>query len=338
MLPEDLERLLRNKALPRKAKLLGILALEYGRPKGQRQIRRIAWHLGLGEVRRWRVGSMLSELAGDVRLGRMGWALTASGAAYVAGLPALLRELEAEESLAAAEPDLGVVVAGGATPPEAASPSPAAAAVRPPPAAVDAEALVSDSDPAASSPTAPATPPQSNVGHATAVSEPVLSAPAIERAPSLRSPTAVVDEAQAPDAAPRSRALKRRPRSPGLRTKAKAPRRPLAAALGGLEALPLAERREAARLLDEIAGALSNGRRTARQVAWGALPPAELAGMRDAFAASFTRDEVQLGLRTVRAVLQHEADAGRLTERALAARLRALAHPVPRRRGRRRSS
>jgi hypothetical protein len=96
MTDETLKGLLQVRQLPRKAKLLGILAVENGRPKGQRQIRATAKQLGLNEVRRWRLGEILEQAAAEVRLSRGGWQLTRAGLEYVESLPQLLLQMQAE--------------------------------------------------------------------------------------------------------------------------------------------------------------------------------------------------------------------------------------------------
>jgi hypothetical protein len=98
MTDETLKGLLQVRQLPRKAKLLGILAVENARPKGQRQIRATARELGLNEVRRWRLGEILAQAGDAVRLSRGGWQLTRAGIAYVEALPQLLLQMQAESA------------------------------------------------------------------------------------------------------------------------------------------------------------------------------------------------------------------------------------------------
>lgn len=131
MTDETLKGLLQVRQLPRKAKLLGILAVENARPKGQRQIRATAKQLGLNEVRRWRLGEILAQAENEVRLSRGGWQLTRAGMAYVESLPQLLLQMQ---SASAAGTGANDVPASAASKPAPAA-APALARVRPAPTA-----------------------------------------------------------------------------------------------------------------------------------------------------------------------------------------------------------
>jgi len=86
-----------------------------------------------------------------------------------------------------------------------------------------------------------------------------------------------------------------------------------------------------ARLLDEIAGALSDGTRRAKDLDWAAVTAEELGVMRGVLAEMLGRDEVLASLRAVRGVLNREAREGRLGKARLRARLKAVSDPAPRR-------
>ena len=280
MTDDTLKALLRFRQLPRKAKLLGILGVDAGRPKGQRQIRGIARELGLGEVRRWRLNDLFSQLAKEVRLSRLGWQLTPAGFDYVGRIPQLLRQLEEDERAQAPAPSAADTSAATESAPEASEVLPAP--LPPPPA------------------------PGEVTGY--------------EGTPSIVSlPAACTVPPPVADSPPDNERPRKTPeRKPARARKATTP------AERYLETCSDRERASAAALLDDIAGAITDGGRTARQLAWAAVRPCDLAAMTDALALSFSPDRVRLALHAVRGVLEQEVRSGRLNKRQLAARLAVL--------------
>lgn len=91
----NIQVLLTVPALPRKAKVLCLLALQDGQPKSLRELRELAASLGLKEARRWHFGEILARLEKDTTRTRQGWALTAQGWRALDRIPALLHELAA---------------------------------------------------------------------------------------------------------------------------------------------------------------------------------------------------------------------------------------------------